>query len=86
MFNLLLSSDLNQINFVKNFQNKLLDLSFVSSCDTILLSKCDLPLLPVDLYHIPFVMSIEVTVPTVIKEAVKYKLNFKRANYEGIKC
>ena len=49
MFNLLLSSDLSQINCVKNFQNKLLDLAFVSNCDKISLSKRSLPLLPVDL-------------------------------------
>ena len=29
-------------------------------------------------------MSIELTVPTTLKEAVKYKHNFKRANFEGI--
>ena len=84
LFNMLLSNGLNQLNFVKNFQNRLLDLLFTSSADLISISESSSSLVPIDAYHKPFVCKIIINdVSYVNVPSIEY-YNFHRANYCGI--
>ena len=58
MFNFLISEELNQINIFKNIQNRLLDLVFASENGKMTCLECNNPMVPVDMFHKPFKISI----------------------------
>ena len=64
-----------------NFQHKLLDLVFVSNSDKVTLSESTVPLLPIDLYHKPVELRIDVSVIRNLKIASNQFYNFKKANF-----
>ena len=81
MFTFLFSNNLDQLNYVLNFQNKLLDLVFVSNSDSFFLYECNVPLLPIDQYHKPIEIILDVSVRSKLRVASNEFYNFKRANF-----
>lgn len=82
---LLLSNSLHQVNNIRNYQNKLLDLVFYTDPSNITVSKSDEPMSRVDLYHYP----IEIVIKTDVTENIEYngssnEFNFKKGDYVGL--
>lgn len=62
------SYDLFQINFVRNFMCKILDLIFCNNCDDVTVTKCISPLSKIEKFHEPIdiyfkLSSVGVNVP-----------------------
>ena len=85
MFSRLLNNDRSQVNFAKNYQNILLDLIFVSDSAQALLSECGCPFLPVDSYHIPVELRLDMCARSNLVKVLTKVFNLKRANFCGIK-
>ena len=84
MFNFLLSNELNQINSITNFQNRILDLVFSSDNDKMCLYECPYPLLPIDVFHKPIEISISLTWQKAIKYSCRKSFNFMKADFNNI--
>lgn len=76
----LLGADLSQVNFVKNFQGKFLDLIFS------ILRKASVPMSKVDFnFHEPIEFSYEFSdVDQMVPEADSQFYDFRNADYDGI--
>ena len=59
-------------------------MAFVTNIDEISLSQCNLLLLPIDLYHTPLVIKLDLRHQDNVKEESKRVCNFKRADFNGI--
>lgn len=82
---LLLSNDFRQVNNIRNYQNNVLDLVFVTNPDIVDLARSEMPLSRVDEYHLP----IEMVVSTDFIENIEPKqaptgFNFKKADFSGL--
>lgn len=80
----LLGSGLHQVNGVKNFQFKYLDLIFCSDCDEVTVREA-VPMVKVDKYHPPIEIEFSVVTDNVTeRDPDRREYNFKKANYEAL--
>lgn len=79
------SYGLSQWNGVTNFRGRILDLIFCNSCDDVVLNKCDLPLLAIDLDHPALELLVNIDLSTTLDSFPRMSefsvFNFKKANY-----
>lgn len=82
----LLSNDLYQLNFIKNFQNRFLDLVFCSVKDDVSLIECLNPLCKIDTYHPAIEVSIRTHLPKPLQEANSGDImyNFQYSNFDHL--
>jgi len=80
----LMGAGLNQVNGVRNFQGRILDLVFCNDSDVII-SKSDSPLVKIDNYHEPIDIEFLVEMDDVIEfNPDEHEFNFKKAEYDGL--
>lgn len=76
---------LHQINFVRNINDRLLDLIFVNDFNSCSVGTVIDPLVKIDNHHIPVVVSIKYNgFKEVIKHNSLLEYNFKKANFHGL--
>lgn len=82
---LLMSNNLHQVNSVSNHYGKTLDLIFYTNPNGIEVSKAQVPMSRVDLYHYPIEISIaaEIVEDVEISES-SVEFNFKRGDFSGL--
>lgn len=83
----LLGSDLSQLSGVRNRRGRLLDLLFSNAVDQVTVAECEYPLVPVDVDHIPFEGTLDITTVNQSQNNVfPFETNFifKRANFNQI--
>lgn len=81
----LLSYGLSQLNFVRNFQGRLLDLLFVNcSCETSII-RCEIPLSKVDIYHDPIEIILDISKEmSRIPEISEPAFNFRKTDFVSL--
>jgi hypothetical protein len=77
--------DLSQINNIPNMRDVLLDLFFCNFNDDVTIRKCESPLLPLDIHHSAYEISIETSEIIFEDNVVHAKMfDFKHANIANI--
>lgn len=77
----LLGSGLGQVNGIRNFQGRVLDLVFCNEPCNVVVKKSDFPMTKVDSYHEPLEIEISVTCDApMLYNPDEHKFNFKKAN------
>ena len=75
------SLGLHQMNEIANQNGRILDLAFVSDPDNSECVECVLPLMKVDVHHIPIVLILEDTIETSLLTHNNYYYDFEHCNF-----
>ena len=82
---LLMSGSLHQVNSIVNHYGRILDLVFYTNPNNIKISKSEVPLSVVDLYHFPIEISISADIHENIENNVaSTEFNFKKGDFVGL--
>lgn len=81
----LLSEDMCQINGIRNYQDRLLDLCFCNSGVEVIVKECLHPLSKVDVYHPPLELFINTKIiKTISTQLNDCTYNFKKSNFTAL--
>lgn len=81
----LMGNVLSQVNDVRNYQGRILDLVFCSEPSEVVVSKSNSPMVKIDNYHIPIDIEFSVGRDDVINfNPEEHEFNFKKERYDEL--
>lgn len=79
------TNGLFQINYIRNFMNRLLDLVFVNTYVDVMITKSDFPLVPIDRFHEPFEIVLKLhSLNMVPLEGTRRFYDFNNADFSSL--
>lgn len=85
IINNLLGNDFSQLNNIVNYRGRLLDLLFSNSVNDVSVIGCDVPLMSVDINHVPFEFTLDISTIDGIKHSQStVAFNFRRADFNNL--